>query len=153
MSQVGRNPLPLVALATVSMLVVLAVACGRAGGVDQPDRVVVQHLLVSFAGKLPGKPINRTQAEARDLAESLLARARSGEDFDALVKQYTDDQAPGIYTMVGRGRTPPAGEYGRDQMVPGFGDLSFSLKVGEIGLCRYDSVRSPFGFHIIKRIE
>src|SRR5213594_3656103 len=35
---------------------------------QEPARVVVQHILVSFSGKLPGKTINRTQDEARQLA-------------------------------------------------------------------------------------
>ena len=127
--------------------------CGRPETAAEPNRIVVQHLLISFQGKLPGKNIVRSQAQARELAEQLLARARGGEDFGALVKQYTDDQAPGLYTMVGSGQSPAAGEYSRDQMVPGFADTSFRLAVGEIGLCRYDGVRSPFGFHLIKRIE
>jgi parvulin-like peptidyl-prolyl isomerase len=38
-------------------------------------------------------------------------------------------------------------------MVPGFGDVAFELKVGEVGLCPFDGVRSPFGFHVIKRLE
>ena len=118
-----------------------------------PDKVVVQHLLVSFAGRLPGRTIARTQAEAATLAASLFDRARGGEDFDALVKEFTDDRHPGLYTMVGRGQVPGPGEYARDQMVAGFGDLAFGLAVGEIGLCDFDGVRSPFGWHLIKRVE
>jgi parvulin-like peptidyl-prolyl isomerase len=38
-------------------------------------------------------------------------------------------------------------------MVAGFGDTSFSLAVGGMGMCAYDNARSPFGWHIIKRIE
>ncbi len=121
---------------------------------QEPPRVVVQHILVSFSGKLPGKTINRTQDEARALAGEILERARQGEDFDALVKQYTDDQAPGIYKLYNRGRTPvDRDEYARTGMVPCFGDLSFKLAPGEIGVCEYDKMRSPFGWHIIKRLK
>jgi hypothetical protein len=138
----------------VAVLCLLAVTgCEKASGKLEPERVVVQHLLVSFAGKVPGKNITRSQSEARTLAEGLFDRASKGEDFGALVKQYTDDQAPGTYTIVGRGQMPAAGEYGRDQMVPGFVDVAFGLAVGGIGLCRYDGVRSPFGYHIIKRMQ
>jgi len=120
----------------------------------EPDRVVVQHILVSFSGKLPGKTISRTQDEARALAGQILERARKGEDFDALVKQYTDDQAPGVYKMFNRGRTAADhDEYARQGMVPCFGDMSFHLGPGEIGMCEYDRQRSPFGWHIIKRIK
>ena len=128
-------------------------ACRAAGGAPEPERVVVQHILISFAGKLQGKLVTRIQSQARDLAEKVLERARQGEDFDLLVKQYTDDRPPGIYTIVNRGRSPGPGEYGRDQLVPGFGDTSFGLKIGEMGLCSYDGVRSPFGYHVIKRLK
>jgi len=128
--------------------------CGQAGGnAPEPQRVVVQHLLVSFTGRLPGKVVTRSQAEAETLARDLLERARRGEDFDGLVKQHTDDRHPGVYTLVNQGRSSAAGEYGREQMVARFGDLSFRLKVGEVGLCEFDSSRSPYGYHIIKRIE
>ena len=120
----------------------------------EPDRVVVQHILVSFSGKLPGKTITRTQDEARALAGQILERARKGEDFDALVKQYTDDQHPGIYAMCNRGMRPQRrDEYPRQGMVPCFGDLSFSLAPEEIGMCELDATRSPYGWHIIKRIK
>ena len=134
-------------------VLILLAGCGRPETAAEPSRIVVQHLLISFQGKLPGKNIVRSQAQAKELAEQLLERARGGEDFGALVRQYTDDQAPGVYTMVGSGQSPAAGEYSRDQMVPGFADTSFRLAVGEIGLCGYDGVRSPFGFHLIKRIQ
>lgn len=138
---------------TVAMAAVLLPACAAKSSAPEPDRVVVQHILVSFAGKLPGKSLKRKQAEAAERAAEVLARAQKGDDFDALVREYTDDQYPGRYTMVNAGRTPAAGEYGRDQMVAGFGDASFPLAVGGIGMCVYDNVRSPFGWHIIKRIE
>ena len=119
-----------------------------------PDRVVVQHILVSFGDAIPGKKIARTRDEARALAEQLLERARKGEDFDALVKQYTDDQHPGIYAMFNTGLSPRTrDEYPRQGMVPCFGDLSFSLAPGEIGLCEHDATRSPYGWHIIKRLR
>ena len=38
-------------------------------------------------------------------------------------------------------------------MVKGFGDVSFSLKVGEIKMADYDVKASPYGFHIIKRVR
>jgi parvulin-like peptidyl-prolyl isomerase len=120
----------------------------------EPERVVVQHILVSFGDAIPGKKVPRTQDEARVLAGQLLERARKGEDFDALVKQYTDDQHPGIYAMFNKGVTQRArDEYPRQGMVPCFGDLSFSLAPGEIGVCELDPARSPYGWHIIKRLK
>jgi foldase protein PrsA len=139
--------------AAVAMAAVLLPACASKPVAVGPDRVVVQHILVSFSGRVPGKIIHRKQAEAAALAAEVLGRARKGEDFDALVKEYTDDQYPGRYTLVNTGRSPAAGEYGRDQMVTGFGDTAFSLAVGAVGMCSFDNGRSPYGWHIIKRIE
>src|SRR5688572_6549760 len=69
----------------------------------EPEHIQVQHCLISFTGKLPGKNVTRTQDEAKKLAYDILAKAKKGEDFDALVKQYTDDQHPGIYGMSNKG--------------------------------------------------
>ena len=41
----------------------------------------------------------------------------------------------------------------RGSMAAGFADLSFSLAVGEIGVAEYNDKTSPFGWHIIKRIQ
>src|SRR5262245_66077390 len=82
------------ATAALSVLVtacLVASGCGRPESAAGPDRIVVQHLLVSFAGKLPGKNVQRTEAQARALAQQLLERARAGESFDDLVRKYTDD--------------------------------------------------------------
>lgn len=38
-------------------------------------------------------------------------------------------------------------------MVPAFGDVGFPLKVGEIGVSKYDPQNSPSGWHIIKRLS
>ena len=119
----------------------------------EPDHITIQHVLIGFKGSVPGKSITRTQDEAKKLAEDILARAKKGEDFDALVKQYTDDSAPGLYSMANNGVTPVPGEYPRGRMVPAFGDAGFPLKVGEIGMASYDPNRSPFGWHIVKRVK
>ncbi len=117
------------------------------------DHIKVQHILIAFAGKVPGKNITRTQDEARALAAQVFDRAKKGEDFDSLVKTYTDDRAPGIYALANSGVTTSADEFSRDRMVPAFGEVGFSLAPGEIGMAPYDPVRSPFGWHIIKRLE
>jgi hypothetical protein len=122
------------------------------GMAGEDQHIQVQHILIGFAGSLPGKKVDRNQAQAEKLADEVFAKAKSG-DFDALVKQYTDDSAPGIYGMSNRGVAPEAGEFGRESMVPAFGDIGFSLKVGEIAVAKYDPAKSPFGYHIIKRLK
>ncbi len=122
----------------------------------EPDRIVVQHILIAFEGKVPN--VTRTQAAAKALAEAVLAKARQGADFAALVREHTDDAYPGIYRMSNYGvepvSSPPSRkEYARARMVAAFGDVGFKLKAGEIGLAVYDPVKSKYGWHIIKRLE
>ena len=117
------------------------------------EHIKVQHILIAFAGKVPGKNITRTQEEARTLAAQVFDRAKKGEDFDTLVTTYTDDRAPGIYGLANSGVTPAGDEFSRDRMVPAFGDVGFALAPGEIGIAEYDPARSPFGWHIIKRLQ
>jgi foldase protein PrsA len=119
---------------------------------EGPEKIVVQHILIGFKRSIAGKQITRTKREAGQLAEEIFKRAQEGEDFDALVKEYTDDQYPGYIAMANRGVDAMGGQ-SRDDMVPGFGDTSFALEVGEIALVPYHGRMSPYGWHIIKRLE
>jgi len=123
--------------------------------VKEPDRVTVQHILIAFKGSIPTESVTRTQAEAESLAQEIFERAQKGEDFDALVKEYTDDQYPGIYKMSNIDIPPDKEkkEYSRSRMVKAFGDVGFSLSVGGIGVAEYDPDASKYGWHIIKRLE
>jgi parvulin-like peptidyl-prolyl isomerase len=118
-----------------------------------PQHVQVQHILIGFAGSVPGKAISRSKDEAKTLAYEVLDRARKGENFDELVRKYTDDSPPGIYGMSGTGVAPAPGEYSRDGMVAAFGNVGFSISPGNIGIADYDATASPFGWHIIKRLK
>jgi len=121
----------------------------------EPDRIEVQHILISFQGAIPNQDVTRTQEEAENLAGEILDRARAGEDFDALVRQYTNDSHPGIYRMANNGIEPDRDnrEYPRGGMVKAFGDVSFSLEVDGIGMTQYDPETSKYGWHIIKRLK
>jgi len=119
----------------------------------EPEHIQVQHILIGFIGSVPGKDIKRTQEDAKKLGYELLERAKKGEDFDALVKQYTDDSHPGIYGMSNKGVPPASGEFPRTQMVGAFGNVGFTLKVGDVGIADFDKQTSPHGYHIIKRVK
>ena len=120
---------------------------------NEPERIQVQHLLVGFSGSVPGKPVRRSQEEARTLAYDLLNQAKNGRNFDDLVRTHTDDSPPGIYKMSNLGVRPASGdEYPRNQMVGAFGNVGFVLNVGEYGIADYDPQTSPYGWHIIKRV-
>lgn len=108
------------------------------------ENIELQHILIAFKGAPRTSGITRSKDEAKALAQKVYAEAIGGGDFNALVKQYTNDSAPGIYPMT---------KAGRAGMAKGFGDVGFRLKVGEIGVSPWDATASPFGWHIIKRLK
>ena len=126
----------------------------------EPVYIKVQHCLISFEGKLEGKSVTRTQAEAEQLALELFEKAKGGADFGEIVAEFTDDAPPGIYQVANEGY-PAAMTWNdlakkvflRKSLVREFGNVSFKLKVGEIGIADYDAGDSPFGWHVIKRLE
>lgn len=112
--------------------------------------IQVQHILISFGGS--GTKATRSKADAEKLAKEVYAQVMAGGDFDALVKKYTDDSAPGKYDMTnGSTRTP--GAYPRAGMVPAFGNVGWRLKVGDVGVAPFDPKNSPYGWHIVKRTK
>ena len=77
--------------------------------------------------------------KAREKAEGIMKRAKGGEDFEALAKEFSDE--PGAKE---RGGELPW--FGRGEMVKPFADAAFAMKENEIS----DIVETPFGYHIIK---
>lgn len=72
-------------------------------------------------------------------AEELLERAQSGEDFDTLISEYSED--PGSETY------PDGYVFTDDEMVVEFQDGVDSIGIGEFTL-----VKSSYGYHIIQRL-
>jgi hypothetical protein len=107
-------------------------------------KVKVQHVLIAFVGAKRGSESGHSFEEARALAGEVLARARAGEDFNALMQQHTGDEGPGTYVVT---------QDDREDWAESFADASFRLAVGEVGVATYHRVKSPFGFHVIKRLE
>jgi len=121
----------------------------------EPDHVTVQHILIAFKGSIPKDSVQRTRFEAEILVKEIFKRAREAHDFDKLVRNFSDDQYPGIYKMSNHNIDADESEeeYPRSRMVKAFGDVSFKLPVDRIGLAKYDPETCKYGWHIIKRIE
>ncbi|HZI50748.1 MAG TPA: SurA N-terminal domain-containing protein [Terriglobia bacterium] len=98
-----------------------------------PEEVTAQHILFKTQGKTP-EQIETIRKKATDV----LDRAKKGEDFSKLAKEFSED------TSASRGGT--LGTFGRGRMVPEFDRAAFSLGEGAIS----DLVTTEFGFHIIK---
>lgn len=157
-------------MSRATLLLALALAgCGEppAEGIEptvaltvEPDRVTVDHVLIAAKNDM-GKETARTKTDAEKLARELFAQLQAGTvEFAEVKQQHSDDGNPGQprggpYTLLNHGVPGADGTTAvrRDGMVKAFGDLSFQLKVGELGLAEMDPAASPYGYHIIKRLE
>lgn len=103
-----------------------------------PGQVRVRHILITW------KPLGKRDDRAyiRESMKPILERARAGEDFAALAREFSDDYA----TRQAGGDT---GFFHRGQMAPAFEEAAFALQPGEIS----DVVETSFGVHIIKLEE
>jgi peptidyl-prolyl cis-trans isomerase C len=110
---------------------------------EQPEMVKVSHILLSTRDSGTQGELSEDKKQAkRKLAEDLLKRARAGEDFAKLAKEYSDDTA----SKDSGGEYPP---FQRGRMVAEFDAAAFALKPNEIS----DVVTTMYGYHIIKLLE
>jgi len=118
----------------------------------EPAVITVKHVLIAFEGAQRSEQ-KRSKDEAMKVAFEVLNRAKTGEDFDKIMKELSNDPGEGTYTLVNTGISAKPGEFGRGDMVAAFGDVGFRIQVGEVGLADYDPKGSPFGLHVIKRVK
>ena len=110
---------------------------------EQPELAHVRHILLMTIDPATHTPLStNTVAAKKKQAEDLLKRAKAGEDFAALAKQFSED--PG--SKENGGELP---EFPRGQMVPEFEAAAFALAKDQVS----DIVTSQFGFHIIKSLD
>jgi len=99
-----------------------------------PEQVKASHILLKTEGK--------DKAAVKKQAEEILQQVKSGGDFAALAKKYSEDEG----SKVNGGDLD---YFGRGRMVPEFENVAFTLAPGQVS----DIVESQFGFHIIKVID
>ena len=98
------------------------------------ESISARHILIMVAPNAD----DAKKAEAKAKIDEALKRARAGEDFAALAKEYSEDTTKedgGNLGIIQKGQT-----------VKPFEDAAFALKPGEIS----DIVETRFGYHIIK---
>ncbi len=97
-----------------------------------------RHILVQFAGG-PRSRSDRSKFDARTIMDEIKKRLASGENFEALAKEFTEDPS-------GKENGGDLGWFSWGRMVGPFQDAAFALEPGETS----DVVETDFGFHIIK---
>src|SRR6266567_3717254 len=110
---------------------------------ERPETVRAAHILLSTRDALTGQELSEeTKKEKRQQIGKLLERAKNGEEFAALAREYSEDpgskNAGGEYTFArGQFRNPE------------FENAAFALKTNEIS----GVITTAFGYHIIKLYE
>lgn len=109
---------------------------------EVPETVRASHILLATIDLKTSAPLTDEEKAAKHkTAEALLKRARAGEDFAKLAKEYSEDP-------VSKAR---GGEYtfAHGQMAPEVEAAAFAMSTNQIG----DIVTSSYGYHIIKVSE
>ncbi len=104
-----------------------------------PGEIKVAHIMKMF----PQQASEETIASLKLTADSILSKAVSGADFAELAKTNSDDKQSAVEGGAMNWFTPT-------NMVLAFAEAAFALKNdGDIS----PVIRTPYGWHIIKRIE
>jgi len=101
---------------------------------QNPKTVEARHILIKVDQDAGSDKV----AEAKKRIEDILQKARAGQDFAELAKQFSEGPS--------KDKGGYLGTFKRDAMVKPFSDKAFSMKSGEIS----DPVRTRFGWHLIK---
>ena len=101
------------------------------GKYTTPEQIRASHILLTTEGK--------DDAAVRAQAEQVLKEAKSGADFAALAKKYSQDE-------VSAAQGGDLDYFSRGRMVAAFDTAAFALAPGEMS----DLVKTEFGYHIIK---
>ncbi len=101
----------------------------------KPEMVKARHILVMVEKSAS----EEEKHKAKEKAEDILKKIKSGDDFVKLASEFSDD-------TLSKPNGGDLGFFARGRMVKPFEDAAFALKPGEIS----DIVETQFGYHIIK---
>ncbi len=108
---------------------------------EEPEMLRASHILLKTTDSAGKELAEEKKAARRKQMEDLLKRARAGEDFAKLAKDFSED--PDSRDKGGEYKFP------RGKMVPEFEGAAFALKPDQVS----DIVTTQYGYHIIKLSE
>jgi peptidyl-prolyl cis-trans isomerase D len=101
---------------------------------QNPKTVEARHILIKVDPQASPEDV----AKAQERIESVLQKARAGQDFAELAQQFSEGPS--------KDKGGYLGSFRREAMVKPFSDQAFAMQAGEIS----DPVKTQFGWHIIK---
>lgn len=105
-----------------------------------PQELSGAHILVQYQGSQRApETVTRTKEEALALAKEIAQKAKDGQDFAELAKEYSEGPSG-----------PRGGDLGvwvQGRMVPEFDEAILGMEIGGIS----DPVETAFGYHVIMR--
>lgn len=104
--------------------------------------VSAKHILVKFGDE------DRTKEEAEKIANEIKAKLDSGDDFDKLMEEKSEDGRD----ASGKLASPNGYTFSTGEMVPEFEAKAFAMKDGEISEPVLVESEGYNGFHIIKKV-
>ena len=106
---------------------------------EEFEEIEASHILISTKND-DGTPLEEKEiANKKEEAQSILDRAKNGEDFATLAKEYSQDLGSGA-------NGGSLGSFGKGEMVAEFEAAAFNLEVGQL---TDELVETDFGYHII----
>jgi peptidyl-prolyl cis-trans isomerase NIMA-interacting 1 len=109
---------------------------------NEPYRITARHILVRYAGaRGAAATVTRTREQACLRAAEALDKLKAGMSFADAVTAYSDQPGPSHDGSVG--------SIQRGDVEAPFADAAFDLEAGEVS----EVVETPFGFHVILRVE
>jgi len=99
-----------------------------------PETVTARHILLKLDKNADAVTVEKRRKEALEI----MKKAKSGEDFAALAKKYSEGPSKDKGGFLGA--------FKRGDMVKPFSEAAFKMEPGEIS----EPVRTRFGWHIIK---